>query len=60
MTTSHPTSNRLEPVRPPPTSRKEIDKALSELSAHSQEWVDLPLKERIAIAEQVHKHFPKV
>jgi hypothetical protein len=37
-----------------------MDRALEELSAHSQEWVDLPLKERIAIAEQVHNDSPKV
>jgi hypothetical protein len=37
-----------------------MDRALDELSAHRQEWVDLPLEERIAIAEQVHHDYPKV
>jgi acyl-CoA reductase-like NAD-dependent aldehyde dehydrogenase len=49
-----------QPQRPPPTSKEEMDKALDVISAHSQEWVDLPLEERIAIVEEIHKGFPKV
>jgi hypothetical protein len=37
-----------------------MDKNLEVLAAHSQEWVDLPLVERIAIAEEVHATFPKL
>ncbi len=49
-----------DPFRPPPTSREKVDKALSELVAHRQEWVDLPIDERIAILEQIRKDFKKV
>ena len=42
------------------TSQQEMDRALVELSTHSQEWVDLPLRERIKIVEQVRKAFPEV
>jgi hypothetical protein len=37
-----------------------MDRALEALSSHSQKWVDLPISERIAIVERVHKAFPRV
>jgi hypothetical protein len=60
MTAQESITDRSQPLRPQPSSKEEMDRALEELSAHSQEWVDLPLKERIAIAEQVHNDSPKV
>jgi acyl-CoA reductase-like NAD-dependent aldehyde dehydrogenase len=60
MATSNPFSTNNEPARPPPTSKEDIDRALEELSAHKQDWVDLPIRKRIAIATKVHKGFPMV
>jgi acyl-CoA reductase-like NAD-dependent aldehyde dehydrogenase len=60
MTVSDPFSRRGQPMRPPPTSKNDMHIALEELSAHSQEWVDLSLEERIAIVEEAHAAFPKV
>jgi acyl-CoA reductase-like NAD-dependent aldehyde dehydrogenase len=48
------------PIRPKPSSQEEMDKALSELQSHKQEWVDLPIEKRIAILENVKTDFPKV
>jgi acyl-CoA reductase-like NAD-dependent aldehyde dehydrogenase len=49
-----------QPFRPPATSRIEIDTALQVLSSHSQEWVDLSIDDRIAIAKSIHNYFPKI
>ncbi|UCG68219.1 MAG: aldehyde dehydrogenase [Thermoplasmata archaeon] len=48
------------PVRPQPSSMESMDKALSELDSHKQEWVDLSIDKRIALLEQVKRDFPKV
>ncbi len=48
------------PYRPPPTSREQLDQALQELSACSQEWVDLPVDDKIALLDRVRDDFPKV
>jgi hypothetical protein len=53
-------STNSQVIRPRPSSQQEIDTALAELSANSQRWVDLPIKERIALFEEVHQAFPKV
>ncbi len=53
-------NNQKNPIRPPPTSREEMEKALSELQSHKQEWVDLPIENRIRILEDVKRDFPKV
>lgn len=60
MTVTNFASSGQKPVRPAPTSREGMDRALEELSARRQEWVDLPIEERIAIAEEVHRDAPKV
>ena len=60
MIASDPISGDPLPVWPLPSSRAQMDAALEELSANSQRWVDLALKERIAIAEDIHSAFPRV
>jgi len=60
MAIPDPISKTYQVFRPQSMSQMEIKKALDDLSAHSQEWVDLPLEERIAILEQVHNDFIKV
>lgn len=60
MRTADPAFTGPKPVRPAPTSRREMDRALEEVSVHRQEWVDLPIEERITVAEEVHKAFPNV
>ena len=60
MTAPSSSPDGSQPFRPLPSSREDMDRALEELSSHSQEWVELPLQKRIAIAEEVHSAFPKV
>jgi acyl-CoA reductase-like NAD-dependent aldehyde dehydrogenase len=43
--------------RPPPTSREDLDSALEELTAHKQEWVDLPIGERLDLVRRVRRDF---
>jgi len=47
----------LEVIRPPPTSREDLDRALEELAVHKQEWVDLPIAERLVMVKWVQKRF---
>jgi acyl-CoA reductase-like NAD-dependent aldehyde dehydrogenase len=51
---------KKSPIRPQPSSREEMDKAIAELQYHKQEWVDLSIEKRIAILEDVKRDFPKV
>ena len=60
MATPDPTATGYQPARPPATSKEEMDQALAVLSAHGQEWVNLPIEERIALVEQVQSDFSKV
>lgn len=47
-------------ARPRPFSKKAMDKALSELHSHKQEWVDLSIEKRIDIVTDVEKDFLSV
>jgi len=47
-------------IRPPPTPREALDKALEELAAHKQEWVDLPIGERISLARGLRRDYLRV
>ncbi len=38
----------------PPTSRENLDRAVEELQGHRDEWAKLPVRERIALLEQLH------
>jgi acyl-CoA reductase-like NAD-dependent aldehyde dehydrogenase len=51
------TDKVLEVHRPPPTSREDLDRALDDLAAHKQEWVDLPIGERLALVRRLKKAF---
>ncbi|UCC92206.1 MAG: hypothetical protein JSW25_05895, partial [Thermoplasmata archaeon] len=50
-------SGHTEVVRPPPTPREDLDRALEELASHRQEWVDLPIAERLALVRRIKKDF---
>jgi acyl-CoA reductase-like NAD-dependent aldehyde dehydrogenase len=50
-------ADTVEVARPPPTPREDLDRALEELAAHRQEWVDLPIDDRIALVRGVRKDF---
>ena len=60
MALADPKASGYQPARPPATSKEEMDQALTVLSAHGQEWVNLPIEERIALVEQVQSDFSKV
>jgi acyl-CoA reductase-like NAD-dependent aldehyde dehydrogenase len=47
-------------MRPDPTSKESIDKALEELKNNCQEWADLSIDKRIAIMDDIHKDFYNV
>jgi acyl-CoA reductase-like NAD-dependent aldehyde dehydrogenase len=47
----------VEVVRPPPTPREDVDRALEELTAHKQQWVDMPVAQRLAMARRLKKDF---
>jgi aldehyde dehydrogenase (NAD(P)+) len=50
-------ANEMEVHRPPFTSRDGLDRALDELTAHKQEWVNLPIDKRLALVRQLKKDF---
>ncbi len=47
----------VEVHRPPPTPKEDLDKALEAVTAHKQEWVDLPLGERLDLVRRARKDF---
>ena len=57
--TSIPTSTGI-PFRPPASSQETLDDALQVLTTHRQEWVELPIEERITLVEQVRRDFSEV
>ncbi len=46
--------------RPPATSTSDLDRALQELAAQRQAWVDLPVEEKIDLMRRIREDFPKV
>lgn len=45
------------PYRPSPSSKAELDQALEQVSLRRQEWVDLPISDRIELLEQIRRDF---
>jgi acyl-CoA reductase-like NAD-dependent aldehyde dehydrogenase len=60
MTTEGSTPSAPQPFRPSASSRGELDAALKDVASHSQEWVDLSIDDRIAIAKSIHEGFPRI
>lgn len=54
------TTSQKDPFRPPPSSKEELDQALGQVSRHRQEWVALPILERIELLEQARRDFREV
>jgi acyl-CoA reductase-like NAD-dependent aldehyde dehydrogenase len=44
----------------PPSTRDEMDTAAQSLQAHKNEWVDLPLKKRIALLDRLMADFAAI
>jgi acyl-CoA reductase-like NAD-dependent aldehyde dehydrogenase len=51
---------QVELTRPLPTSISDLNLAVKCLSENSQEWIALPIEERIKLVEEIHNRFPKV
>ena len=47
----------IEVHRPPPTTQGGLDRALEAVTAHKQEWVDLPIGQRLDLIRRVRKDF---
>ena len=55
--TGRPGGATRQPVRPPFSTTDVIDEALSDLQAHKDEWVGLPIQERIDLVKAVRRDF---
>lgn len=62
LTVSERPEDPLATPHPPrvATTRVEMDAALQELSAHSERWAELPLRDRRAILQELRKDFSRV
>jgi acyl-CoA reductase-like NAD-dependent aldehyde dehydrogenase len=52
--------NENDLYNPPPTPKLQLDQSIGEIASHAQEWIELPIEERIALLEQVQIDFRKV
>lgn len=52
--------NAVTVIRPEPSPREEIERALNDLQDHKQQWADLPIDKRIVLMARVKNDFLEV